>query len=241
METRDYNLEARDGARKYAYEFDDRLRAYTLRTLEPFIQPGRALELGCYKGDTTERLARRFSDLTVVDASDELIAAAAKRVPPSVRFVCATFEQVEFAGGFDSIFLLHTLEHLDEPVEVLRRIGSWLAPGGRLFVAVPNAHAPSRLIAVEMGLIASPTAVTDGERAQGHRRTYTLEALERDAVGAGYSVVHRGGVFFKPLANFQFDAMAGGDVISEAYLEGCYKLGARYPDLCASVVVVCER
>jgi hypothetical protein len=33
----------------------------------------------------------------------------------------------------------------------------------------------------------------------------------------------------------------GGDVISEAYLEGCYKLGMQYPDLCASIFVVCGR
>ena len=48
-------------------------------------------------------------------------------------------------------------------------------------------------------------------------------------------------MFFKPLANYQFDKLMGGDVIPDAYLEGCYRLGMQYPDLCASIWLVCER
>jgi len=244
MATRDYNREHRDGATKYAYEFDDVLRRYVMRRLEPFLRDGRGLEMGCYKGDTTELLTRRFSDLTVIEASDELVDMARARVGPTVRFVNATFESVDasaLGGPFDSIFLLHTLEHLDDPVGVLRRVDGWLAETGRLFVAVPNANAPSRQIAVQMGLISHNEAVTDAEREHGHRRTYSLATLERDAVQTGLRVVERGGVFFKPLANYQFDKLMGGDVISDGFLEGCYKLGLLYPDLCASVFVVCER
>ena len=241
MTTRDYNQEFRDNSRRYAYEFDEVLRRYVLRSLTPFIRAGKALEMGCFRGDTTVLLAERFADLTVIDASDELVAAARTRVGPAVRFINATFEQVDLPDRYDSIFLLHTLEHLDDPVAVLTRTGSWLAPGGRLFVVVPNANAPSRQIAVHMGLIEHNAAVTDAERGHGHRRTYALDTLERDVSGAGLRVVHRGGVFFKPLANYQFDRLMGGDVISEQYLEGCYRLGERYPDLCASVYVVCEQ
>ena len=93
---------------------------------------------------------------------------------------------------------------------------------------------------MKMGLIPSADAVTDGEREHGHRRTYSLETLERDVRAAGFSVVDRGGVFFKALANYQFDRLLGGDVISEGYLDGCYELGKQYPDLCASIYVVCE-
>lgn len=48
-----------------------------------------------------------------------------------------------------------------------------------------------------------PEAVTEAERLHGHRRTYALDTLERDAVAAGLRVVHRSGIFFKALANFQ--------------------------------------
>ena len=96
-----------------------------------------------------------------------------------MKFVLSRFEDFAPAQRFDAVFLTHTLEHLDEPVEILRRIGTWLTPTGRLFVVVPNANAASRQIAVAMGLTSHPTAVTPGEYEHGHRRTYDLAGPER--------------------------------------------------------------
>jgi 2-polyprenyl-3-methyl-5-hydroxy-6-metoxy-1,4-benzoquinol methylase len=238
---RDYNAEYKDGTRKYAYQFDSLLRRYLMRSLDPFLPPGKALEMGCYKGDVTELIAARYDDLTVIEASEELLTETRARLGRRATFVHGLFETIEVSARFNAIFLVHTLEHLDDPVFVLRRVHSWLADRGRLFVVVPNAHAPSRQIAVQMGLIPFTTAVTDSERAHGHRRTYALDTLEHDVSQAGLRVVHRGGVFFKPLANDQFDKLLAGDVITPEYLEGCYRLGMRYPDLCASIFLVCER
>jgi SAM-dependent methyltransferase len=41
-------------------------------------------------------------------------------------------------GQFDVITLWHVLEHLKEPVETLRTLGSLLAPGGSFIISVPN-------------------------------------------------------------------------------------------------------
>lgn len=240
---RDYNKEAQDCAeRKYNYDFDRILRGYMVETFRPFCDPkGKALELGCYKGDYTELLAQEFEDLTVVEASDELLDHTRSRVGDSVRFVNSTFEALDLPAAYSSIFLIHTLEHLDDPAGVLRKIGTWLAPGGRLFVAVPNAMAASRLIAVEMGLIEHAAAVTAGELAQGHRRTYSFDTLARDITASGLRVQTKGGVFFKPLANFQFDKMLEAGLLSREYLDGCFALGLRYPDLSASIYAICGR
>ena len=133
------------------------------------------------------------------------------------------------------------MEHLEGPVEALSRIRNWLSTSGRLFVVVPNADAASRQIAVRMGLIETNNSVTPGEFAHGHRRTYSLDTLEHDVRSAGLNIECRGGVFFKPFANFQFDLLIKHKVIDEAYLEGCYALGMQYPELTASVYVVCTR
>jgi 2-polyprenyl-3-methyl-5-hydroxy-6-metoxy-1,4-benzoquinol methylase len=239
--SRDYNAEYKNGARQYAYRFDTVLRRYIMRTLDPFLPSGKALEMGCYTGDMTELIAARYSDVTVIEASEELIAAAGARMEGRARFVHGTFETVEISDRYDAIFLVHTLEHLDDPVSVLRRVNDWLTDHGRLFVVVPNANAASRQIAVHMGLISFNDAVTADERVHGHRKTYRLDTLARDALDAGLRIVQSGGVFFKPLANYQFDRLMGGDVISDDYLEGCYRLGMQYPDLCASIWLACER
>ena len=136
---------------------------------------------------------------------------------------------------------MHTLEHLDDPVLVLNRINGWLTANGRLFLVVPNANAPSRQIAVRMGLVPYNSAVIESERLHGHRKTYSFDTLEHEALSGRLKVIHRGGIFFKPLAGSQFDEALAAKVISEAYLEGCYQLGMIYPDLCASIFLVCEK
>jgi 2-polyprenyl-3-methyl-5-hydroxy-6-metoxy-1,4-benzoquinol methylase len=238
---RDLNDEFADTEnRKYAYDFDYRMHDFMLRAFKPNMPKGRALELGCYHGAFTERLAEIYGDLTVVEGASELIEVARKRVGKGVRFVLSRFEDFEPQERFDAAFLLHTLEHLDEPVSVLRRIGTWLTPGGRLFVAVPNAYAASRQIAVAMGLIPYATAVTEGEALHGHRRTYCMDTLQSDVRAAGLHVVDKGGIVFKPLANFQFDRVLNDKIVGDDYLNGCFELGKSYPDLCASVYIACS-
>ncbi|MCJ2029232.1 class I SAM-dependent methyltransferase [Methylobacterium sp. J-043] len=241
---RDFDRETQDAAgHRYAYDFDlDVMHKYMVRAFEPFFRPGRLLELGSFRGDFTQRLTPFFDDITCVEASGEAIAAARGAFGERVRFVHATFEEVALPERYDTIVLTHVLEHLDDPVGTLARIDrEWLAEGGRLLLACPNANAPSRQIAVKMGLIPHNAAVTEAERQHGHRCTYSLDTLERDAAAAGLRVIHRSGVFFKALANFQWDALLKTDIVSPAYLDGCYALGQLYPDLCASIYLVCER
>ncbi|MBQ5948342.1 bifunctional 2-polyprenyl-6-hydroxyphenol methylase/3-demethylubiquinol 3-O-methyltransferase UbiG [Massilia sp. ST3] len=241
---RDYNAEAKDSqGHQYAYGFDfDVMHPYMLQSFQPFFRPGSLLELGCFQGALTRRLLAHFDDVTCVEASSEALDAARALVGDKATFFHARFEEVQLPRRYDNIVLTHVLEHLDDAVGLLRRINDeWLAPGGRLFLVCPNANAPSRQIAVKMGLIEHNAAVTPAELDHGHRRTYSLDTLERDAVAGGLAVRHRSGIFFKALANFQWDRLLQTDIISPAYLDGCYALGQHYPDLCASIFLLCEQ
>ncbi|MBS1556951.1 MAG: class I SAM-dependent methyltransferase [Bacteroidetes bacterium] len=245
MSQRDYNKEFRDTAdHRYAYNFDfDVMHPFMLRSFVPHFKPGNVLELGSFKGDFTKRLMPHFTDITCVEGSPEAIAEARKRLPAQgINFVEGLFENVQIERKYDNIILTHVLEHLDEPVAVLKRVNDeWLNEGGRFFLVCPNANAPSRQIAVKMGLISHNSAITPAEKEHGHRITYSLDTLERDARSAGLNVILRSGIFFKALANFQWDRLLNTDIISPAYLEGCYQLGQVYPDLCSSIFLLCER
>lgn len=241
---RNYNTEIKDTAdHLYAYGFDfDVMHPYMIRSFEPFFREGSLLELGSFKGDFTRRFLDRFDDVTCVEASDQALLEAKQKLGEKVTYINVRFENAVLPKRYDNIIMTHVLEHLDEPVRVLKRINDeWLAEGGRLFLVCPNANAPSRQIAVKMGLISHNAAVTPAEAEHGHRRTYALDTLEQDAVAAGLHVVHRSGIFFKALANFQWDRLLKTDIISKAYLDGCFKLGQQYPDLCASIFLLCEK
>lgn len=242
--SRDYNSEIKDTAdHQYAYGFDfEVMHPYMMRAFEPFLRSGSLLELGSFKGDFTRRFLEHFADITSVEASSEAIQEAKRKLGNAVQFVHARFETVSLPRRYDNIVITHVLEHLDDPVCVLKRVNDeWLADGGRFFLVCPNANAPSRQIAVKMGLISHNSAVTPAEAQHGHRRTYTLDTLERDAVSGGLKVIYRSGIFFKALANFQWDRLLRTDIVSSEYLEGCYQLGQVYPDLCSSIFLVCEK
>ncbi len=244
MTKRDFNKEFNDNVgRKYSYNFDyDVMNPFMIKSFHPFFVPGKLLELGSFKGEFTKRYLPYFDDVTCVEASDVAVQEAKKLHGDKVKFVNSMFEDADLPEKYENIVMTHVLEHVDDPVKVLKRVNDeWLADGGKFFLACPNANAPSRQIAVKMGLITHNAAVTPAEEAHGHHVTYSLDTLERDAKAAGLKVVHRSGVFFKALANFQWDKLLNTDIVSDEYLEGCYQLGQQYPDLCSTIYLVCEK
>jgi 2-polyprenyl-3-methyl-5-hydroxy-6-metoxy-1,4-benzoquinol methylase len=241
---RDYNKELKDTSdHKYGYSFDfDVMHPYMIKSFLPFFKEGNFLELGSYKGNFTKRFLEYFDDITCVEASEEAIEIARNELGSNVKFVNSLFETASLPTAYNNIVLTHVLEHIDDPVALMRKINNeWLSDSGRFFLVCPNANAPSRQIAVKMGLISHNSAVTPAEKEHGHRITYSLDTLERDAKAAGLKVVHRSGIFFKALANFQWDKLLNTDIISPEYLEGCYQLGQIYPDLCSSILLICEK
>ncbi|MBP9932977.1 MAG: class I SAM-dependent methyltransferase [Chitinophagaceae bacterium] len=241
---RDYNKEIKDTSdHRYAYGFDlDVMHPFMIKAFTPFFVQGKALELGSFKGEFTKRLLPFFQDIICVEASGEALVVAKQELGDKVEFVHALFETVDLSDKFENIILTHVLEHLDDPISILKRINDeWLSDNGRLFLVCPNANAPSRQIAVKMGLISHNDAITSAEAKHGHKITYALDTLERDAKASGLNVIHRSGIFFKALANFQWDKLLNTDIISPEYLEGCYQLGQQYPDLCSSIFLMCEK
>jgi 2-polyprenyl-3-methyl-5-hydroxy-6-metoxy-1,4-benzoquinol methylase len=241
---RDYNQEFKDTAdHKYAYNFDfDVMHPYMIKSFEPFFKGDDVLELGSFKGDFTKHLLPYFNNITCVEASDEAVNIAKEKFGDKITIYNSLFENTKLPKKYNNIILTHVLEHIDDPDKLIKQINDeWLSDDGYLFIVCPNANAPSRQIAVKMGLISHNTAVTPSEVEHGHRITYTLDTLERDAIKGGVKIIHRSGIFFKALANFQWDKLLQTDIISKEYLDGCFALGQQYPDLCSSILLICKK
>jgi 2-polyprenyl-3-methyl-5-hydroxy-6-metoxy-1,4-benzoquinol methylase len=220
--------------------FDAKMRDYMMRTFAPWFEDGKCLQVGCAHGDQTSLLLERYHDVTVVEAEPSFIEHTRQRLGERVRFVESFVEDYVTEERYQTIIFSHVLEHVIDPVVALRHLGRLLAPGGRLYVVVPNAEAPSRRIAVKMGLFDELEGLSKADIEAGHRRVYRLDTLQRDVGRAGLVGEHRGGIFYKPLANFQFDALIGGPLIGERFLEACYALGQERPSECASIFVVAK-
>lgn len=239
-DARDLDREFQDNVgRKYAYDFDWVIRSFLLKRVTPHLKrDGKTLEIGAFMGDMSEQILAHFPNLTILEGSADLCHHLETRFGKQISIRHGLIETYKFEENFDTIFLVHTLEHLDNPVQSLRLIYGWLAPGGSLVVAVPNADALSRQIAVRMGLISTNTAVTDAERHHGHLRTYDMDSFLSDIRQSGLQVSDWGGVVLKPLSNGQFDQALSSELVSRDYVEACDSLSKDYPQFAATLYAV---
>lgn len=106
------------------------------RLLDRAPQGGRALELGSGYGAFLAACARLRPDLALEAVEPDQAHRLVALDGVSVRFV------EEIAGPYDLIAAFHSLEHVPDPLEVLRRLRAALAPGGRLAIEVPDMAAP---------------------------------------------------------------------------------------------------
>lgn len=216
--------------------FNGRIIDYTARYLVGMCRGRSVLELGCADGSITTFLADRFDRIVAVDGSSELIARAehvlaAKR---NVEFVCSLFEELRLEQRFDTVWMTHVLEHVADPVAVLRAAQRHLAERGVVIAGVPNANSVHRLVGVKMGMLTATTGLSALDEKLGHRRVYTAQLLRQHASAAGLRVVDEGGYFLKPLSSGQMESWP------EDLLDAFFEVGRQIPTHAAEIYVVCE-
>jgi SAM-dependent methyltransferase len=103
----------------------------------PWIGDGRYLDVGCGSGawlGLARALGWRVAGIEVNEAA----AHKARRFTDELH-VGDVLEAPFAKARFDVVTAFHVLEHVVDPVAVVRRMLDWLAPGGLLIVEVPNA------------------------------------------------------------------------------------------------------
>jgi cyclopropane-fatty-acyl-phospholipid synthase len=102
----------------------------------------RILELGCGWGSLTLWLAEHYPDADIVAVSNannqrEFIERqAAERGFQNLTVITVDMNDFEPEGEFDRVVSVEMFEHMRNWKELLRRISTWLAPEGKLFVHV---------------------------------------------------------------------------------------------------------
>lgn len=207
---------------------------YSFNVFKRYIRRGdRVLELGPAEGTMTQLLINEGFEIEVIEGSSTFASMLRERFPSLVVHQ-ELFEEFTTQKKFDVIILGHVLEHVLDPVAVLRRLHDWLEPvTGRVVVAVPNARSLHRQAAVIMGLIPSEYEMSEKDHHHGHRRVYSPETLRADFIQAGLEIEVYGGYWLKPLSDRQLEQQW-----TPGQLNAFMALGERYPDIAAELVVV---
>lgn len=207
---------------------------YCYAVFSRYLVKGNILELGPAEGLMTKSLIKQTDDITLVDGSNAFCNQLKEKFP-SAEVYCSFFEEFKPAKLFDNIVLGHVLEHVEDPVFVLKLCKGWLSPGGRILSAVPNARSIHRQAAVIMNLLETEDSMSELDYHHGHRRIYNPESFRNDFKKAGLQIRQFGGYWLKPVSNNQIHA-----TWTKEMLYSFMQLGERYPDIAAEIYVIAD-
>lgn len=215
------NLDTHVGAyqRQSIYDFDNsiQLKWYPERVVKFSQGASSLLELGLGHGITASVFEQHFSRHVVIDASTAVIENFRQRYPESkVEIVQSYFEEFSTAERFDIIMFGYILEHVNNPVLILKHFRQFLAPSGRMFITVPNAQVLNRRLGHLAGLLPDMQELSEHDILLGHQRYYTVDSLRADIENAGYTVKRMEGIYLKPLTTSQMISLNLDDKIIEA-------------------------
>jgi SAM-dependent methyltransferase len=196
--------------------FDLELVRRGFYTFKPYFRGVSCLELGPATGYMTYHLRECFEKLTIVEGSKTLF----DQIPDysNVIKVNSLFETFAPKEKFDTVILNHVLEHIENPVILLKNVLDWMAEGAICIVGVPNAKSFHRLAAVHMGLLTSEYDLNERDLELGHYRVYDLCLLKSHVEQAGFVVKSEGGIFLKFLSNAQIETHLDENVIDAYFL-----------------------
>jgi SAM-dependent methyltransferase len=110
-----------------------------LRIVKHHERGGHILDVGCASGLFLSLAAGSGFEPTGIEPSDILRDEAKKALGCRGRVFGATLEQVSLPPAhFDAVTLWDVLEHVPDPLAMLKKCGDLLRPGGHLFLNVPD-------------------------------------------------------------------------------------------------------
>ncbi len=226
--TLDKHVAAYQGDNLYDFDNEILLTWYPQRVLHHAGAACSLLELGLGHGYTTDIFSRRFERHVVLEGSPAVIRNFRDKHPNCRAEIVETyFENFAADECFDVIVMGFILEHVEDPLLILRRFRNFLAPGGRMFLAVPNAEVLNRRLGHLAGLLDDMTELSENDQLLGHNRYYTVDSLSADVALAGCRVDRLEGIYLKPFTTRQIVSLQLGRKVIDALCT----VGVDYPEL----------
>jgi 2-polyprenyl-3-methyl-5-hydroxy-6-metoxy-1,4-benzoquinol methylase len=151
---------------------------------------GRALDVGCGRGQLGQAIKELGWRVWGIEENEEARAIASQRLDRAIRSDLTHYDAVARElddGPFDALVFSDVLEHLYDPRTVVERYLEWLAPGGRVFVSVPNAVVWTNRLRWAMGRVQyEDTGVMD----RTHIRFFTFDSAKELLRACGCRVTH---------------------------------------------------
>jgi len=171
------------------YRDDDpvvRAFARHLATLGRLAAGRRLLDVGVGTGLLVHLARQAGWDAAGVDICAEAAERAGREF--GVAVAVGDFLAVDLRGGYDAITMADVVEHSRDPRAFLARAHALLAPGGVLYVGVPNHRSLVYLAGDALGWLPGTGGLVDRLYVPNHYQYFTPQALAALAREAGFTV-----------------------------------------------------
>ncbi len=145
------------------------------------------LEVGCAGGYMSRQLAARGNRVTGIDVDAEALEEARIHCEEAFLADLDTQPLADLLQGeqYDVVVFGDVLEHLRDPLKVLRDARSFLSVGGFVVISIPNiAHGSIRLSLLRGAFDYAPLGLLD----ETHLRFFTLRSVRELCLRAGYDI-----------------------------------------------------
>ncbi|MBK7422036.1 MAG: methyltransferase domain-containing protein [Propionivibrio sp.] len=231
--TLDTHLAAYQGENLYDFDNEILLSWYPKRVLQHAGGGGSLLELGLGHGVTANLFASSFDRHVVLEGSPAVIQNFHEKYPDCRAQIVETyFEEFSTDEKFDVIVMGFILEHVDDPLQILRRYRTLLAPEGKIFLAVPNAEVLNRRLGYLAGMLADMTILSENDHLLGHKRYYTVASLSDEVEKAGYGIDRLEGIYLKPFTTSQIVSLQ----LDRKVINALCEVGVDYPELSCGIL-----
>ena len=185
--------------------------------------------------DLNAGLSGRLKRHVVLEGSREMIERFEKQAAavPVLDVVECFFEDFKSDEKFDAIEMGFVLEHVEDPLQLLRKYRDSLAVNGSLFIGVPNALSLHRRLGQMAGLLDDPYKLSEMDLKFGHRRYFDLDSLQACVIQAGLKIRSAQGLLMKPFTESQMQSLHLKPPVWEALAE----VSKEYPAIANSIFV----
>jgi SAM-dependent methyltransferase len=231
--TLDKHVAAYQGDNLYDFDNEILLTWYPQRVALKSAGARSLLELGLGHGFATDFFSRHFDRHVVLEGSPAVIRNFGARFPGcTAQVIESFFEEFDTEERFDVIVIGFILEHVDKPLGLIERYRKLLSPGGKMFLAVPNAEVLNRRLGHLAGMLDDMEALSENDHLLGHKRYYTVRSLAAEIDRAGCRIDRMEGIYLKP---FTTNQMMSLKLDAKVILALC-EVGIAYPELCCGLL-----
>lgn len=229
----DVHVAAYQGENLYDFDNEILLTWYPQRIVLNSKGARSVLELGLGHGFTTNIFSTNFDRHVVLEGSPAVIKNFTEKFPECQAQIVETyFEKFATEEKFDVIVMGFILEHVDDPFEIIRRYKNFLVPGGKIFLAVPNAEVLNRRLGKLAGILDDIEALSANDILLGHKRYFTVASLSAEIDRAGYKIEKMEGIYLKPFTTSQIISLN----LNEKIIRALCEVGVDYPELSCGIM-----